>query len=106
MNIVLTGCTGFIGQHLAQALHQQGHHVVGLVRPSSNPAHLSAVQAHAHVLCLPEQTHTLAQALAEHQPQLLIHLAAHFEGQHQAHSLASMLHTNVVFATQVLDACV
>ena len=106
MNIVLTGCTGFIGQHLAKALHQQGHHVVGLIRASSKPQSLNALRPYVHLVGLPEEGHCLAQLLAAHQPQLLIHLAAHYEGQHQAHTLSNMLHTNIVFATQVLDACV
>ncbi len=36
MNILITGATGFIGSHLAEELHRQGHSLRVLVRPTSN----------------------------------------------------------------------
>jgi nucleoside-diphosphate-sugar epimerase len=36
INVFLTGATGFIGSHLAQALHERGHRLRCLVRKSSN----------------------------------------------------------------------
>lgn len=41
--VLLTGATGFIGSHLAEALLAAGYAVVGLRRHSSNPWRLSAV---------------------------------------------------------------
>ena len=36
MNVLITGATGFIGSHLAEQLHRQGHRLRVLVRPTSN----------------------------------------------------------------------
>src|SRR5437773_2759939 len=35
MRVLLTGGTGFLGSHIAQALVEAGHDVVALVRPQS-----------------------------------------------------------------------
>lgn len=40
MVILLTGSTGFIGRHLARALREAGHHVVGVSRTGAGPGHL------------------------------------------------------------------
>jgi oxidoreductase len=37
---LLTGASGFIGGHLAERLHREGHRVRALVRPTSDTAHL------------------------------------------------------------------
>lgn len=38
MRIALTGCSGFIGSHIARHLNNAGHRITGLVRPSSPPS--------------------------------------------------------------------
>ena len=41
MRIALTGVSGFIGSVLARQLHEQGHQITGLVRPSSRRDHIT-----------------------------------------------------------------
>ena len=43
MRIAVTGVSGFIGSHIARALHEAGHSVVGLVRPTSATDHVADV---------------------------------------------------------------
>src|SRR5262245_37401158 len=40
MNIALTGPSGFIGSFIARHLHEAGHRVTGLVRPTSRRDHI------------------------------------------------------------------
>jgi len=42
MRVALTGASGFIGAHAAQALAQEGHQVVALVRPTSRTDHIAS----------------------------------------------------------------
>lgn len=44
MRALVTGANGFTGSHLVKALAQQGHQVVGLVRPTSDLARLAGCQ--------------------------------------------------------------
>ena len=43
MHVFLTGASGFIGGHLAEAFVQHGHHVVGIVRPTSRTDFLQSL---------------------------------------------------------------
>jgi nucleoside-diphosphate-sugar epimerase len=82
MRILVTGPTGFLGKHLARRLHTAGHDVILMVRewyglgqplPSSLQSireHLTLVYADLRNLAL------VRRALAEAQPQAIIHLAA------------------------------
>ena len=43
MQVALTGASGFIGSHIARALHAAGHRVTALVRPTSEQRHVADV---------------------------------------------------------------
>lgn len=43
MRVVITGITGFLGGHLAEAFLQHGHHVTGIVRPQTRAPHLQTL---------------------------------------------------------------
>ncbi|MEM9072253.1 MAG: NAD-dependent epimerase/dehydratase family protein [Myxococcota bacterium] len=44
MRVLLTGATGYIGQHVAAQLHSQGHEVVGVIRsPRGAPSWMETV---------------------------------------------------------------
>ena len=45
MNVLVTGASGFIGGHVAEALRAAGHGVVALVRPTSDRTHLQRLGA-------------------------------------------------------------
>ncbi|MCA9582485.1 MAG: NAD-dependent epimerase/dehydratase family protein [Myxococcales bacterium] len=45
MKVLVTGATGFLGSHLAELLHREGHAVRALVRASSNTKHLESLGA-------------------------------------------------------------
>ncbi len=54
MNIFLTGGSGFLGSHIAQALCENGHTVFALVRKNSNREHLQYKNLHFVEGSLPE----------------------------------------------------
>lgn len=68
--IVVTGAAGFIGRHVAMALHSRGHQVVGWVR---RPDVALAEQMPLWDESLPNES--LASRLKEFQPDWLVHCA-------------------------------
>lgn len=48
--VLITGASGFIGSHLAQALLEKGAHVYGVVGPRSVPGRLSALEGNIEIL--------------------------------------------------------
>jgi dTDP-glucose 4,6-dehydratase len=77
MRVFVTGITGFVGHHLADALVQQGHDVHGLARYVSNRGGLSTgpipdVDYHIGDLLDP---YTVRETIAKVDPDVVIHLA-------------------------------
>jgi len=59
MLVALTGASGFIGSHVADALHRAGHRVRAMLRPHSRRDHIASFVAE---WCVGEQTDPQAQA--------------------------------------------
>lgn len=82
MRVLITGATGFIGQHLVRSLLEQGIDNVLLVRELYGlgqplPPHLQAVRPQLNLVYADLRNYTLARrAVAEAQPDVAIHLAA------------------------------
>lgn len=82
MKILVTGGTGFIGQHLTSTLLAQNHEVALLVRENYAagkllPPRLRQLRPHFQLVYADLRNFTLtARALQEAQPQAVVHLAA------------------------------
>lgn len=98
---VVTGGTGYLGGQLAKYLTERGWTVHLLVR--SAPA-AGAAGLEVHVL-QPDYSN-LTTLLKEIQPQVVFHLASLFLVDHQPDQVGPLLHSNVVFGTQLLEAMV
>lgn len=61
MRILLTGASGFIGQHLLQALLLEGHHVVCTVRKPRSSTDPRLTDIHADFVHDTQQTGWLAR---------------------------------------------
>ncbi len=73
MRVFLTGASGFIGGHLAEAFVQRGHQVVGIVRPTSHTEFLQSLGVKL-VVNTPENTTGLSNAMRG--ADVVIHTAA------------------------------
>jgi len=95
-NIVMTGCEGFIGKSLTQALVEQGHRVFGIDRTCS-----SGIDKRQADLLDPEQTRRAFAALPP--ISAVVHTAALAHGQRPpaGYSRASF---NVAITANVLNA--
>lgn len=101
---LITGVTGFVGGRLAQRLAAEGWEVHGLVRrPPGDPA----VRALAH--CCSAHYHdgtmeSLTRLVALSRPTVVFHLAARFVAEHRPADVQQLIHDNILFGAQLLEA--
>lgn len=103
---LVTGSTGFIGGALTRRLVQDGWEVHSVVRPSSNPEAIAGLrnicQLHTH----DGSTEQLLSIMREADPHVVFHLASLFLAEHQPVNVEDLIHSNVLFSTQLVEAMV
>ncbi len=104
MRILLTGATGFIGVHLANRLCSD-HHVAALLRPQAKIERLAKITSLRHLVWDGDIT-SLPALLNDARPEVIIHLAGYFVGEHKAQDVDTLLDSNISFPTALLNAAV
>lgn len=100
---LITGGTGFIGSHLIRhlrAAHWEVHAVTRSALSASRTSDFRTVEWHWH----DGSMLALAQILSAVQPTVVFHLASLFLAQHAADDVDSLILSNVLFGTQLLEA--
>ena len=101
---LVTGATGFVGGRLAKRLADEGWEVHSLVRrPPGDPAvrTLSAIgDAHYH----DGSMESLQRLVSLSRPTVVFHLAARFVADHRPSDVDGLIHDNILFGTQLLEA--
>ena len=101
---LVTGGTGFVGGHLVRCLATSGVEVHAVVRrPMTDPA-VTALSECAAIHQLDGTTAGLAQIVATVKPDIVYHLAARFVAEHGADDIEKLVHDNLLFGVQLLDA--
>ncbi|MBC7414333.1 MAG: NAD-dependent epimerase/dehydratase family protein [Herminiimonas sp.] len=112
--ILVTGAAGFIGSFVAARLADMGHDVIGCdnfnsyYTPKLKTDRVAALLTPRKVDCLhveiadAEQIRTL---FADHQPTLVVHLAAQAGVRYSLENPAAYIQSNLVGFGNVLDAC-
>src|SRR5262245_10791359 len=78
MRVLITGATGFVGGHLAEALLAQGHNVIGVNRKKSWPAQLHHLTGRVPLFAVDlAAVAGLDAIIAETQPEWIVHLAGY-----------------------------
>ena len=117
MKILMTGITGFIGQHLGERLINDGHEVFAIVRPTSKIAELSEnlrrnVKCYAYdnnnsvlniinKICVSTQPGGGGRT-----PFVVYHLAANSLNAHKFEDIQALIQSNITFGTEILEAMV
>ena len=104
MKILVTGATGFIGSHLVQRLLRDKHQVHVLTRPGTDLDHLGGRQdrivVHSHL----GSTQNMIEIIKDARPDVVVHLASLFVGEHKSTDLEELINSNVLLSTQIVEA--
>ncbi len=107
-NVLLTGCTGFLGSYLAKELEHKGANVVGLVRdlvPNSNLFSEPKISNIAMVNGSLEDLEVIERALGEHEIDTVFHLAAQAIVGVANRNPISTFKANIMGTWNILEAC-
>lgn len=102
MRILVTGATGFVGQHLLPYLEKKGHEVYALVRPSTDGSKVYT----NHLYVFEDDIEHLASYLLENHVDGIIHLASLYIAQHKPADIKNIVTSNVYLGTAVMEAAV
>lgn len=102
MRILVTGATGFVGQHLLPYLQRQGHEVYALIRPSTDGSKVYT----NHLYVFEGDIEHLSSYLSENRIDGIIHLASLYIAEHKSEDIKNIVLSNVYLGTAVLEAAV
>lgn len=103
---LVTGATGFTGSHLVRRLLAASYTVHVVVRPASDLEPLASVRDQLVVHVHDGSTAHLTAILQAAAPAVVFHLAALVLTGHTPATLVPLLESNLVFATQLVEAMV
>jgi len=103
---LITGASGYTGSRLARKLLQDGWIVHVIVRPSSNLALLTDVIDQVRVHCYESTTESMLRIVGEAKPDIAFHLASFATVTYRSQDIHAMLHSNVIFGTDLMEAMV
>jgi nucleoside-diphosphate-sugar epimerase len=103
---LITGGTGFIGSNLVKRLIDKGWNVHIIIRPTSELVQLNKVINLIHIHTYDGSIESLLKTFELAQPTIVVHLASLFLAQHTHRDIAPMIQSNLIFATQLVEAMV
>lgn len=104
MKILVTGATGFIGSHLVQRLLGVKHEVHVLTRPGTDLELLGDRQGRIVVHSHSGSTQNMIEIVKDARPDVIVHLASLFVGEHKSTDLEELINSNVLLSTQIVEA--
>lgn len=104
--VLITGSTGFIGSHLTRHLVSFNCDVQIVVRPTSNLEILSDCRERLTIHTHDGSTQGMFRIFETATPTIVFHLASLFLAQHQPQDIEPLISSNLIFATQLVEAMV
>ena len=101
---LVTGGTGFVGSHLVRRLVAEGWLVHAIVRPESETASLTEYQNNVNLHVHNGTMASIREIIDEAQPEVVFHLASLFLSEHRPQDIESLIDTNLLFGTQLVEA--
>ena len=104
MKILISGATGFIGQHLCKLLVLKKIELCCLVRETSNLKFLK--DNNINYFIYNGKTETIIDYIKDENYDGMIHLASLFISEHHYNQIDQLIKTNLLFGTKLLEAAV
>ncbi|KRF18686.1 NAD-dependent epimerase/dehydratase family protein [Paenibacillus sp. Soil787] len=101
---IVTGATGFIGSNVVRLLAADGWNVHVIVRNASKLTLLKEVSEYVSIHRHDGSTEQLFEIIKQAAPDIVFHLAAFASVTHRPEDTVSMLQSNIVFSTQLVEA--
>lgn len=102
---LVTGATGFVGSHLAKRLINEGWDTHIIVRQQSKLDIISEIKG-ITVHIYDGTTEGMLDILSKSNPMVVFHLTSLFLVQHQSNDIESLIKSNILFGTQLVEAMV
>jgi nucleoside-diphosphate-sugar epimerase len=99
--VILTGVTGFIGNHLAKTLIHNGIQVFAIVRAGSD---IERIPEGSMVYEHDGSTSSMITIVSDIKPDVVIHLASCFIARHTLNDIEELVDSNLKFGLQLLEA--
>lgn len=103
---LVTGATGFLGQHLALRLADSGVAVTAIVRPTSDRDRLAALPDDIRIHIATGDDEDLNACFARAQPDAVFHLAARFTSSNMPDQIPGLTEDNVMFTMRICKAAI
>ena len=101
--VVVTGATGFVGSHLVNALLEKGYEVFVISRLESDFSSLKKIDE-PHIFRYSGDIIQMVSFFREIRPIGVFHLASKFIAEHKTEEVDTLINSNILFSTQLLEA--
>ncbi|QQK72847.1 NAD-dependent epimerase/dehydratase family protein [Pectobacterium versatile] len=101
--VLITGVTGFIGSHIAEALLKEGFCVIGYKRSTSDLWRLEKIKS--EIIFYDIDKVSLSKAFSENSIDYVIHLATLYRKFDNEDDFIDQMDSNVTFPTALLGVC-
>jgi len=108
MNIVVTGCAGFIGSHAAERLVKSGHNIIGIdkmtyaARTKNMSAFIEDIEFYEMDIC---ETQSLNNLLIDKNVDWIINFAAESHVDNSIKDCDRFIHSNIMGVKSLLEVC-
>jgi nucleoside-diphosphate-sugar epimerase len=103
---LVTGATGYVGSQLVKRLVSEGWNVHIIVRPQSDLRILSSITENVTIHVHDGTTEGMCGILFNSKPLVVFHLASLFLVQHKTSDIETLVASNILFGTQLVEAMV
>lgn len=103
---LVTGATGFVGAALTRQLLRSGWSVAIVTRPSSDFSAVEDFISQVDAYVYDGKTQSIIEILEKVRPDVVFHVASLVLTQHTPEQVESLISSNVLFGTQLLEAMV